>query len=103
MIVAVRGGHQAGRAELSAQVVDGGAEGWIGQHGRVDAVDRVDHGGVVATADAAADLGEAVVGELAREVHGDLAGGGHGRAAVAGDEGASFDPELSSGGVEDVA
>ena len=68
-----------------------------------DAVDGVDDGGMVAPTHAAADLGEAVVGELAREVHGDLAGGGHGGAPVAGHEGGSFDPELSGGRVEDVA
>ena len=57
---------------------------------------------MVAAADAAADLGQAVVGQLAREVHGDLAGDGHGGPPVAGQERLSFDPELLGGGVEDL-
>ena len=48
------------------------------------------------------DLGKAVVGQLPSEVHGDLARDGYGGAPVAGQEGSSFDPELSSGRIEDV-
>ena len=52
----------------------------------LDAVHGVEHGGVVAPADAAPDLGQAVLGELARQVHRHLAGDGHRGPAVAGEQ-----------------
>src|SRR5262249_33238308 len=39
--------------------------------------DCVEHGGVVLAAEGAADIAQGSVGELTREVHGDLAGEGH--------------------------
>src|SRR6185436_18885941 len=47
---------------------------------------RVQHGRVVAPAERTADLGEAVAGVLAREVHGDLARPRHTRGAARGQQ-----------------
>ena len=44
----------------------------------------MEHCGVVSVSDAAPDFREAVVGELPRQEHGDLAGGRYVRSAVAG-------------------
>ena len=65
-----------------------------------DALVGVDNCGVVA-AEAAADLGEADVGQLAREVHGDLAGEGDLGAAVAGEQAVAGEAEGLGGGVLD--
>src|SRR3954453_8721503 len=46
----------------------------------------VQDGGVVAAAEGAADRRQRLVGQLAREVHGDLARPGHGRSAAGGQQ-----------------
>ena len=90
-------------AEPLAQVVNGLSDGWILAHGQADPVHSVQDGRVVAIADAPADLGEAVTGELAGEVHGDLPGRRHVRAPIAIDQLARVDPEFLGGRVEDLA
>src|SRR5437762_3463532 len=57
--------------------------------------------GVVAAAEASPDRRQALLGELAREVHGHLAGKGNAWAAVLCEEGVSGDAELGCRGVLD--
>src|SRR5439155_4723500 len=52
----------------------------------LDLLDRVEDGGVVLAAEAAADVRVGMAGELAGEIHGDLAGKGHGLGAGLGAE-----------------
>ena len=59
----------------------------------LDLVDGVQDGGVVLAAEGAADLGERGVGELAGEVHRDLAGEGDGLGAVLGPHVGELDAE----------
>src|SRR5690606_11791074 len=58
------------------------------------ALDRVHHGGVVATPEGLADLGEALLGEFLGEVHRDLARPGNVGRATLGEHVGDLDPEL---------
>src|ERR687889_26189 len=88
--------------EAAGEVVDRVAHSRIVAHGGANPVDGMQHGAVVASTDTAADLREAVLGELAGQVHGHLSRGGDGRPAVARQEGLAFDAELLRGGVDDL-
>ena len=75
------------RSLRGARDADGGypprSHSGVGAHGAADPLEGVQHRRVVAAADPTADLGQALLGQLTGEVHGDLAGEGHGRPAVA--------------------
>ena len=79
-ILTVGGGHQPAapgrRLRLSTVIASSGSRRTLGADAAHGGEDR----GVVAAAEAAADLRQALVGELAREVHRDLAGPGDLRA-----------------------
>src|SRR3954454_11193347 len=59
------------------------------------------HGGVVPLPDASADLREAVIRQLPRQVHGDLTGRGDLRPAVAREDLLALHAELDRGGIQD--
>jgi hypothetical protein len=91
-----------GAAESPAQVVHRLTHVRIVVHGLGDLVDGVEHGGVVATADASTDLREVVGGELASEVHRDVTCPRHRTLPAAGEERFACDAELLGGGVDDL-
>jgi hypothetical protein len=57
----------------------------------------VEDGGVVAPVERLGDGWEGEVGELARQVHGDLSGADDGRCAARGEDGANGGPEARCG------
>ena len=67
------------------------------------ALARVQDGRVVAVAERAADRRQGLVGELAREVHGDLAGPGDGGGAARGEQRVDRDAEGGGGLLLDLA
>ena len=87
-----------GRAELLDPPAGALVHAGVGGHLAVG----VKHGGVVAAAEAAADRGERLVGELPRQVHRHLAGVGHERPPVAGQQGIAREAERLCGGVLDA-
>ena len=54
------------------QPLDGLVERGIFPHQRLDLIDGMEHGRVVLATEGQADLGEGGVGEVARQIHGDL-------------------------------
>jgi hypothetical protein len=70
--------HRSGlRGELFDKPVDGLPRPGITVENGPDFADRVQHRGVILAAEGPADLGERGVGELPRQIHGDLTGEGH--------------------------
>ena len=69
---------------------------------RVDLVDRVEDGRVVLAAEAATDVGVGVARQLARDVHGELAGEGDGLRPGLGPEVLGFDVKDLGDAAEDV-
>ena len=63
-------------AKVRAELLDRAGEGGIFQDASLDLADRVDDGGVVSAVEGGGDLREGEIGELAAEVHGELAGTG---------------------------
>ena len=59
--------------QIEKKVLDGGSEGGVGVGQARDAILRIHDGGVVASAEVAADFLEGVAGEFPCEVHADLA------------------------------
>src|SRR5579859_252320 len=72
--------------EAGVQRLDGAAHGAVADHSLVRALPRVQDGAVVAPAEVPADGGQRLVGELAREVHGELARPRDTTGAIGGEE-----------------
>jgi hypothetical protein len=89
--------------KVPAQVVNGLSEGGILPDGQANAVDGMKDGRVIAIANPSADLGKAVIGQLTREVHGDLASRGNLRSTITVEHMAAVHPELHRGRVQDLS
>src|SRR5687768_2828812 len=74
------------RAEPAGDLLDRAAESRILRAALSDALDGVHHGGVVAAVEGARNFGKGELGELAGEVHRDLAGAGDGGGSAGGEE-----------------
>ena len=100
LLILSLGSAVRGWPKSSVQVVDRGTNSGVGIDCGTDSVDGVNDGAVVASADTATDLGQAVGSQLAGHVHRDLPRLGDVGPPIAGENGLSFDPELAGRRVE---
>src|SRR6185295_13826268 len=77
-VLAVRKGCRGGRGKLAVEAGDGGGEFRVVVELAVDLPDRGENGGVVAV-EGGADARKGEAGELASQVHGDVASASEGR------------------------
>src|SRR5829696_3544810 len=90
--------HSASGLELGGELLDGPREACVLEGAALDLADGVHDGGVVAAVEGFGDRWKREVGELAGQIHGELASSGNGGGAGGGEDVVGGQGELHGGG-----
>src|SRR6187399_1890591 len=95
--------HRACAAELRAELLDRPREARVLQCAAFDLADGVQDGGVVSAIEGRGDRAQREIGELTRQVHGELARSGDFSRAAGGEDGVDAQLEAGGDGLLDLA
>src|SRR5215208_3353836 len=95
--------HSGLGLELRAELLDGPGEAGVLEGAPLDLADRVQDGGVIAAVEGLCDGRQGEIGELASQVHRELAGLGDGSGASGREDGVDAEAETGGDGFLDLA